>query len=489
VPAHDLLAPAATATDRDALTGLPNRRGLAIRLEHAMAVARRERCAAAVLFIDFDGFKAVNDTRGHAAGDAVLREMARRLKARTRDTDTVARWGGDEFVVVVERLDDTRDVAALAGKLLAVVAEPIAFDGDVLEMSTSIGISLFPGDGGTADELVAAADAAMYAAKGGGRAAFRYYSSRMHEDAQARAATGDALRRGLAEGAFDIHFEPQWDVAAGRLAGCEATPVWRRADGAQVPAAAFMADADRCGVSQPLARWLLAEVTAHAARLRNAGVSLPLSVGLTARQLADRGLAAALEQMLQKRALTAGAVQIVVDEQTAAQAARDVMATLRDLVRLGVPLALGNFGAGCSSLGALTTLPFRTVFMARDVVARSAEETGEVSMSGAVLAVGRHLGLRVVASGVDSTESALRLAAQGCHHMQGAHLADPVPQSNLMAYLRWARSPMGGRDGTAPNRPASARPPGYGRQPSQSSGPAMLDTADGGGGGRAIGAR
>ncbi len=446
MPAHAdaqaLAADDAIAIDRDALTGLPNRQGLAIRLEHAMAVARRERCTAAVLFIDFDGFKAVNDSRGHAAGDAVLREMARRLKARTRDTDTVARWGGDEFVVVVERLDDSRDVAALAEKLLAVVAEPIAIDGDVLGLTTSIGISLFPGDGGTADELVAAADAAMYAAKGGGRAAFRYYSARMHEEAQTRAAAGDALRRALAASAFEVQFEPQWDVAAGRLSGCEATLVWRRADGTQVPSSAFMADADRCGVSQPMARWLLAEVTAHAARLRNAGVSLPLSVGLTARQLADRGLVAALERLLQKRALTAGVVQIVVDEQTAAHAARDVMATLRDLVRLGVPLALGNFGAGCSSLGLLTTLPIRTLFMARDVVARASGETGEFSMSGAVLAVGRHLGLRVVATGVASAESALRLAAQGCHEMIGSHFAEPVDAAELLDYCRRRRGPL-----------------------------------------------
>jgi diguanylate cyclase (GGDEF)-like protein len=436
VPTHELLTLPSTAIDRDALTGLPNRQGLAIRLEHAMAVARRERCAAAVLFVDFDGFKTVNDSRGHAAGDAVLREMARRLKARTRDTDTVARWGGDEFVVVVERLDDSRDVAALAEKLLAVVAEPVVVDGDAVRLSTSIGISLFPGDGGTASELVAAADAAMYAAKRGGRAGFRYYSSRLHEEAQARAALGEALRRALAASAFEVQFEPLWDVAAGRLAGCEATLLWRRDDGTLRPSAEFIAAADRWGVSPPLGRWRLAVVTAQAARLRNAGLALPLSVRLTAGQLADRGLVAALEQMLLRRALTASAVQIVVDEQTAAHAARDVMTTLHDLVRLGVPLALGNFGVGCSSLGALTTLPFRTLFMARDVVARSAAERGEVSMSGAVLAVGRHLGLRVVAAGVDSTEAALRLASQGCYEMMGPHFAEPVDAGELLSYCR-----------------------------------------------------
>jgi diguanylate cyclase (GGDEF)-like protein len=190
--------------DIDVLTGLPNRQGLAPRLDHAMAFARREGGSAAVLFVDFDGFKAVNDTRGHAVGDEVLRQLAVRLRARLRDTDTVARWGGDEFVVVAERVEDGRLAAGLARKLLSVVADPVVVEGEALSVTASIGISLFPGDGDTAEQLIAGADAAMYAAKADGRDAFRYFSPQMHADARARSAFEKALRSGLEQGELEL---------------------------------------------------------------------------------------------------------------------------------------------------------------------------------------------------------------------------------------------------------------------------------------------
>jgi diguanylate cyclase (GGDEF)-like protein len=436
-----------------------------------MAVARRASGSAAVLFIDFDGFKAVNDLRGHAAGDAVLREMARRLAACTRDTDLVARLGGDEFVVVAERLDDPSAAAILARKLLRVVGEPVVIGGETVALSASIGISLFPGDGASADELVRAADAAMYAAKADGRDAFRHYSARMQADARDRLTVEEALRAALERREFVLQYQPRWDVAAGRVTACDARLHWQRPDVGVTASDAFLPAADRCGVSVPLARLVLEAACDQAARLRHAGFALPIAVEMTPRQLADRALARDLDRMLRAARLRGDALEVRVSEATAAACDRHQTATLRELYALGVGLTVSGFGLGCSSLGCLTALPVDGVAIDARIVRGLSGDPDRAALAGAVVALARPLGLTVVADGVATAEQARILAAHGCDHMQGAYFAEPLPQSELSAYLRWACSPVVGSDGRAPHRPAPGRRPLTTRRPQRSSHP------------------
>ncbi|MGE0362195.1 MAG: diguanylate cyclase [Vicinamibacterales bacterium] len=358
----------------DPLTGLPNRLGLSSRLDHAIAVARREGGSAAVLFIDIDGLKAVNDGHGHAAGDAVLREIAARLRARLRDTDTVARLGGDEFVVVAERMGDARQASMLARKLLGVIADPIAVGDETLGVTASIGISLCPEDGQQGDALIAAADAAMYEAKRGGKDAFRYFSRRMHEAARARLALEDALRSGLDRGELECQYQPEWDVALDRLSGCVAQLRWRRPGlGVTLPED-VLAIADQGQLSAPVARWMVARVCTDAARLRAAGAAVPLGLRLTARQVGNRGLAGDLSRELGRHGLPGGAVRVEIADGGAALPTRDMSASLRELHALGVPVALAGFGAGVSAIGSLTAGPVTAVILAPALVTAAADD-------------------------------------------------------------------------------------------------------------------
>lgn len=420
----------------DALTNLPNRQGLATRLDHALAVARREGGVAAVLFLDLDGFKAVNDGRGHAAGDAVLREIAARLRSRLRDTDTVARLGGDEFVVVAERVDDAQRISTLAQKLLTVVTAPVLVEQETLTVSASIGIALGPGDADTADGLLAAADAAMYAAKRDGKNAFRYFSPRMHEHARARLALETSLQEALERGDLELAYQPEWDVALRRVTAVEAQVAWPQPGLGAMTAAEVLAVADQGALSAPLARWMVASACAGAARLHAAGVCVPVALRVTARQIGNRGLTAEVRRELQRWALPPTALRLEVGEGTSAPLARDAAASIRDLAALGVAVGLAEFGSGCASLATVTGAPFRTVRLAREVVADADDSGRATALVAAVVAMSRPLGLQVVADGVDDEAAAWRMAAVGCSVVQGQHLSPVLSMPELIRYLQ-----------------------------------------------------
>ncbi|MGD9905719.1 MAG: putative bifunctional diguanylate cyclase/phosphodiesterase [Vicinamibacterales bacterium] len=424
----------------DVLTGLPNRLGLASRLDHAIAVARREGESAAVFFLDLDGFKAVNDGRGHAAGDAVLCEIAGRLRARLRDSDTVARLGGDEFVVIAERMGDGAQASTLARKLLGVVAEPVRTHGETLCVTASIGISLCPADGDTAARLIDAADAAMYAAKRDGKDGFRFYSRQMHEAAEARLALEMALQEGLERGELGLVYQPEWDVIRRRVSAAEARVVWTRPDLGIMTAANALAVADQGALSAALAHWMLATACADAARLHANGVCVPVALRLTARQIGNRAFVSDVRRELQRHSLAPTALRLEVVEGAAAPLARDVVASLQDLETLGVAVGLAEFGSGCASLSTVTAAPFRTVRLARSVVADADGSGRATALVAAAVAISRPLGLQVVADGVDDEATANRMAAAGCGIVQGEHLAPPLPVPDLIFYLRRGRS-------------------------------------------------
>ncbi len=266
----------------DPLTGLPNRHALQKSIDHAIAMARRKGRALAVLFVDLDGFKHVNDADGHEQGDRVLQEIARRFAGRTRDMDTVARIGGDEFVVVMEDLDDGRFAATLAAKLLAAAAEPIVHGGRATELTASVGISLFPGDGDDAAALVRHADIAMYAAKTAGKNQYRYYRARMNEHSRAKTVLDAALDRAFDNDEFELHYQPVWQASRRGISSCEALLRWRRPGHGLLLPGAFLESADEAGLAGRLAQWVLTRAGAatqpHArVRLRGPGVGQPVA--------------------------------------------------------------------------------------------------------------------------------------------------------------------------------------------------------------------
>ena len=433
----------------DPLTGLPNRHALRTCIDHAMALSRRKGRALALLFVDLDGFKAVNDGYGHECGDRVLAEMARRFASRTRDMDTVARLGGDEFVIVMEDLDDPCFAATLATKVLAAAAEPIVIDGRTVHLTASIGIGLYPGDSADAASLMRHADMAMYAAKAAGKNGVCYYAPAMNVHSRHRASLAVALDGALERGELELHYQPVWQASSRRISSCEALLRWRRPGHGLMAPAEFLPVAEDTGLIVPMGCWALAAACAQVRRMRAAGFEVPVSVNLSRRQLLDPALVGDVRSLLHRESIGRGDLQIEVSESVLVDDEARVAAALVGLDALGVTLVVDNFGAGTSSLSGLQRLPVRRVKIDGGLVrevpgARAGEE-----MARAVLALGRTLGVTVMAEGVETERQASFLRAHGCDEMQGYFYGHALPAEEWMSYLRWACTAVVGTDGPA----------------------------------------
>ncbi len=433
----------------DPLTGLPNRHALQKAIDHAMAMARRKGRALAVLFVDLDGFKDVNDACGHEAGDRVLQEIARRFAARTRDMDTVARIGGDEFVVVMEDLDDGRHAATLAAKLLGAAAEPLVVHGRTLELTASVGISVFPGDGDDAAALVRHADTAMYAAKAAGKNQYRYYRARMNEHSRARTALDAALDRAFEQGEFDLHFQPVWQASTKRISSCEALLRWRRPGHGVLLPGAFLDTADEAGLAGRLAQWVLTRAAATSRRMREAGFDVPVSVNLSRRQLLDGDIAAWVQRQLAD-GLEPGALQIEVAEPVFVSDEPRLQQVLAEVTALGVGLIVDDFGSGVSSLRALRRVRPTSIKIDGALARELPDGQDAAALVSAVVALGRTLGVHVVAEGVETEAQSRRLLALGCDDLQGFYYGHALPDDEWLGYLRWACTAVVGTDGRTP---------------------------------------
>lgn len=436
----------------DPLTGLANRHGLQPSLDHALAMARRTGRSLAVLFLDLDGFKDVNDVHGHEAGDRVLQELSRRIVARTRDMDTVARLGGDEFVVVMEDLTDPRFAATLARKLVTAAAAPIDVQGHAVSLTASVGISVYPSDGEDAAALVRHADAAMYAAKAAGKHQFRYYRAQMNEHSRARVVLDQALAQAIARAEFELHYQPVWHAAEPRIVACEALLRWRRpGHGLQAPAA-FLAAAEEAQLAGPLTALVIAEAAATAHRMRAAGFTVPVSVNLSRRQLLEGDVVTRLRDVL--AALGAGALQVEIGDAVLTSDDPRVTRVLDALAALGVPLVVDDFGSGASSLRALNRVRPAAIKIDGALTRELPDSRDAVAIVSAVAAMARTLGVPVVGEGVETEPQAQRLRALGCEALQGYFYGHALPADEWLAYLRWACTAVVGTD--RPSRPQLA---------------------------------
>ncbi len=422
--------------NHDALTGLPNRTLFFDRLEQAISRARWHKRVVATLFVDLDQFKNINDTLGHNIGDELLRVLAARLSSTVRNGDTVARFGGDEFVILLDNVANSSDVAIVAQKILDALAPPVALGTTLLHMGASIGVSTFPSDGEDPGSLLKNADTAMYRAKESGRNAYQFYSREMSARALERITLESHLRHALNRREFTLHYQPQFDVLRRRVVGVEALLRWNHPDRGPVSPAQFVPVLEETGLIVPVGEWVLAEACARLARWRAAGVpSLRMSVNLSSRQFAHSNLASVVAEALSRVGVPPGALEVEITESLLMRPTEVTQRTITALSDLGVRFGLDDFGTGYSSLSYLQRYPFDTLKLDRSFVRDLPGDAQDAALTRAILAMGQSLKLDVIAEGVETEAQRDFLLAHGCVTMQGFLFARPMPAEDVGAWI------------------------------------------------------
>lgn len=420
----------------DPLTDLPNRLLTTERLTHALKRGKRRSERIALLFVDIDHFKWVNDTLGHAAGDQLLAELARRMNACIREDDTVGRFGGDEFLIVLDPIERAEDVAQVADKIIESINAPLRLADRELKTSCSIGISMFPSDGTTPDYLIRAADTAMYAAKGGGRNRYEFYTPNMTARALRQLAFGKDLRRGFAADEFVIHYQPQFSLQTRAVTGVEALLRWQHSEYGLLGARDVIAVAKQNGLIVDIGEWVLLEVCRQSARWRDMGVVAPrIGVNVSAMQMLNPRFIDTLEQALEETRMAPAQLEIEITESTL-QNGDGCSASLAALERLGVGVALDNFGSGYSCLSALKESPLQRIKLDRKCIATLPESRRDIAITEAIIAMAHRLELHVVAEGIETAEQERLLLEHGCDEAQGYLYARPMPAADISALLR-----------------------------------------------------
>jgi len=420
----------------DVLTGLPNRALLKERMAQAVAQSQRSRHPLAVLCVDLDDFKSINDTLGHVAGDVVLREMALRMRETTRAEDMVARWGGDEFTILTLTRRGDSDAEALAERLLQKLAAPIDVAGTRVHCRCSIGISLYPRDGSTADELIHHADLALYKAKASGRNGHCFFVWSMTEEAQQRRVIEDDLRSALDGEALFLNFQPQVELATGRVVGLEALLRWKHPEKGLIPPDVFIPVAERCGLILAIDRWVLRQACLQAKRWVDAGLLTErVAVNLSAMQLSRSELVKDLVAILEQTRLPARHLEIEITESVLLTDTDVVARQLAAVNDLGVWLSVDDFGTGYSSLTYLRRFPAQKVKIDTSFVRDVCTDANDASIACAIISLGHSLGLRVIAEGVETQEQFDYLRQAGCDEVQGYFIARPMGAADCEAFL------------------------------------------------------
>ncbi|MEX3979658.1 EAL domain-containing protein [Paraburkholderia sp. EG287A] len=421
----------------DSLTLLPNRNLLRDRLQHALLAAQRHDTGVAVVFIDLDGFKNVNDSLGHSVGDRLLGVVAERLQRCTRTTDTVARHGGDEFVIV---LTDTIDEKSLIGwmeRARSLISEPVWIDGTELYVGCSMGASVYPQDGNDAETLMKKADVAMYRAKDMGRNTFQFFEPEMNANVGARLNLERRLRRALRDSEFLLHYQPQVEIEGGRIIGMEALVRWRDPEVGLVSPAQFIPVAEESGLIGPLSDWVLREACRQNRAWQLAGLPpVRVSVNFSAKTFHQRDIAQLVKDVLQETGLEACWLEIELTESTLMRNAEEAVSMLNELHALGIGIAIDDFGTGYSSLSYLKRLPVDRLKIDRSFVADIGTSSDDETITAAIIALAHELQLQVIAEGVETSAQFAFLRERACDELQGYFFAPPLPGDEAAALLR-----------------------------------------------------
>ncbi|MDF3983544.1 EAL domain-containing protein [Luteibacter sp. PPL201] len=403
----------------DTLTGLPNRTLLQSRMEFAITVASRRNQRAALLFVDIDHFKQINDSMGHAAGDALLQEVARRIRAAVRPDDTVSRLGGDEFVVLLPHIEAAHDAAAVAEQVLEACRQAVGVDASALAISFSIGISLYPDDARVAESLLRHADTAMYEAKMQGRNGYRFFNPAMNERNTARLRIELELRKALARNELILHYQPKVDVELGSVVGAEALLRWQ-VDGQDVYSPEqFIPVAEDCGLIVPIGEWALREACRQAEAWSRLYRPLTVSVNVSALQFQHTRFFDALRGILADTGLHPTLLELELTERTVMEGGDHIVDLLKRVKSLGVTLSLDDFGTGYCSLSYLKHFPVDVLKIDRTFIRDVAWDNDSAAIVSAIITMGRGLNKQVLAEGVESQEQAQFLGEAGCSQMQG----------------------------------------------------------------------
>jgi len=426
----------------DELTGLPNRALFRDRLERALIDAGRHERLVAVMFLDLDRFKNVNDTLGHDAGDQLLKSVAERLLGAVRRGDTVARLAGDEFTVVLVDLAHVDDASRVAQKIIDAFAQPFHLAGHDLFISASLGITIFPLDARDAGELLRNADVAMYRAKSAGRNLCQFYAAEMTTQAVARMGMENDLRRALRHGEFVLHYQPIMSCADGRIIGVEALIRWQNPGQGLTPPLQFIPLAEETGLIVPIGEWVLGAACAQLGLWKAAGFpGLRVAVNLSVRQFRENGLVQAVAQALTAAGIAPRQLGLEITESVLALG-EDAEKMLNEVSATGVQFSIDDFGAGYSSLSYLKRFPINTLKIDQSFMRGIPGDANNAAIAKAIIILAHGLGIQVVAEGVESAEQINFLRAQACDAMQGYYLGKPLPAEEITALLRAAASPL-----------------------------------------------
>ncbi|MBP8278539.1 MAG: EAL domain-containing protein, partial [Propionivibrio sp.] len=425
----------------DQLTGLPNRRLLADRLKQALAASCRHNRCGALLFIDLDNFKTLNDTLGHDQGDALLQQVAQRLARCVREGDTVARLGGDEFVVMLESLSGSMKEAAahaeiVGEKIVATLGQPYSLTGYEHRSSASIGVAMFLGCNDVAEELLKRADMAMYQAKSAGRNTMRFFDPAMQAVVSARATLESGLREALQKSHFVLNYQAQVDSAY-RITGAEVLLRWQNPQYAQIPSRAFIPVAEETGLILPIGQWVLETACERLAEwAKDPTLShLSIAVNISARQFQQKNFVDLVLQAIERTGANPLRLKLELTESMLLHDVDDVIAKMGALKAKGVGFSLDDFGTGYSSLAYLKRLPLDQLKIDQGFIRDILSDPDDAAIAGMIVALGENFGLTVIAEGVESEKQLLKLAEQGCNHYQGYLFCRPLLQSDFERYV------------------------------------------------------
>jgi diguanylate cyclase (GGDEF)-like protein len=420
----------------DALTGLANRLLLQSRLHQAVQEARKRHLVFALHFLDIDRFASINDAFGHHVGDHLLRQVAKRLRDELHEVDIVARLGGDEFAVIQKSVRRPDDTATLADRIVRIFAEPFVLDGRAVSISASLGITLFPKDGTSIETLLKNADLAMYQSKAQGRNTFRFFEPNMQALVNDAVQMEMDLRTALAEHQFELYYQPQVDLADGRVTGTEALLRWRLPSGKLLSPGAFLPLAERTGLIVPINTWVLREACRRAAAWQRAGLAVRVAVNISADLFRHRDVHQLVLEAISAAGLDPSLLELELTETMLVADLDAARAQLDDLERLGVSFTVDDFGTGYSSLTYVQRLPVDRLKIDRSFICDLRTQAGSLAIVRAIIGLARNLHLPAIAEGVETAAELAVLRAEGCQAAQGNYFGEPLPADEFEALLR-----------------------------------------------------
>ncbi|MSO54844.1 MAG: EAL domain-containing protein, partial [Rhodospirillales bacterium] len=421
----------------DSLTGLPNRTLFVDRLTQALVAMGRKGKKLALMFIDLDGFKLVNDTMGHDIGDLLLKEAAVRLSACVRSGDTVARLGGDEFTVIMPDLADPRNAPMVAQRTLDSLAKPFVLEGQEAFVSGSIGITIFPDDAGDANELLRKADAAMYRAKERGKANYQFFTADLNEEVRQRLILRNNLVKAIERNEMSLHFQPKIELKTRKISGLEALMRWNNAELGSVPPSRFIPVLEESGMALEFGRWVVQSALDQFKAIVASGLPpLRIAINLTTRQLREPRFVSFIERALSDNNLSPDCLEIEVTEMMLMSDSSRNVTALGKLHDLGIRIAMDDFGTGYSSLVYLKRYPIDTIKIDRSFIANITKDPSDAEVVRAIIGMGQSLRRRVAAEGVETEEQLVLLSEYACDEAQGYAITPPLSGEDLIKYLK-----------------------------------------------------